>query len=105
MLDGVQHHRLLRRLGELYDSLDAQQVGPVQRPNQIGERLERRRRNRLLGCQRERANMIVVPVHIVSMGVLGRIGMRIGLVREPALHIRALAVRVIEATIEEPRGR
>ena len=77
VLHAVDHHRLLRRLGELHDALHAQQIRPVHRAHQIEEHLEGRVRDRLVGREREGADAVVVAVHVVMMVVMVvRIGFR-----------------------------
>ena len=70
-----QHRAIWKR------SAEAQQVRPVHRADQIEEHLECRIRDRLFAREREGADLVVVPVHVVLMVMVVRIGLR----GEPAL--------------------
>ena len=70
VLHAVDDQRPFRRLGELHDALQAQQVRAVQRAHQVDEHVERRGRDRRIGREREGADALVVAVRVVAVMVM-----------------------------------
>src|SRR5260370_42648763 len=93
-----------RRLCKLHDAFEAQQVGTVQRAQQVEEHVERGGWHRGFAGEGERADALVVAAYGgVVAGVAGMLG-GVSARRGPALVVAGLARGGEQAPREPERG-
>jgi len=111
-MEDVLHAVNDRRPGKTLDienALHAQQIGSPEGDKHIEPRLECVGVNWGVKRQTERADVFVVTVDVMSMVMMSVLvmifgGIRIGFGIQPALHIEALALHIVETGVEEPHG-
>src|SRR5260221_6490481 len=94
-----------RRLCKLHDAFEAQQVGTVQRAQQVEENVQRGGWHRGFAGEGERADALVVAVYVVGVAAGAMIRVGLGLRREPALYGGVLSRRVEQTAGEQALRR